>query len=124
MIHVPREEFERLVFEAIDGLPKEFSEKLKDVVIAIEDNPSSQDIGERKLPPGMLLLGLYHGIPLTRKSPFAGMTMPDQITIFQNPIERICQTPQEIITQVRRTVLHEIAHHFGISDKRLRELGY
>jgi len=124
MMRLPREEFERLVAEAIDGLPAEFAEKLDNVEFVVEDYPRPEDYGERGVEPGALLLGLYQGVPLIERSPFATTLMPDQITIFQGNIERICRTREEIVHEVRRTVLHEIAHHFGISDARLRESGY
>jgi len=122
-MHIPRKQFEELVTEAIQGLPEEFLKRLENVAVIVEKSPRSGDYGEGELPPGTLLLGLYQGIPLTQKSIFAPMAFPDQIIIFQHPIERLCRTRQEIVAQVRRTLLHEIAHHFGISEGRLRELG-
>jgi predicted Zn-dependent protease with MMP-like domain len=121
---VPRHEFERLVSTAIEGLPEDFLEKPENVQIVVEDSPTPEDLDHRRLPPGHLLLGLYRGVPLTDRSVFAPFAYPDQITIFQRSVERIAHTPQEVVEEVRRTVLHEIAHHFGISDARLRELGY
>jgi predicted Zn-dependent protease with MMP-like domain len=123
-MQLPRKAFEDLVSQAVAGLPEEFLEKLEDVLIMVEDNPRPEHLAGRKLPPGTLLLGLYQGVPLTHRSPFSPYQMPDRITIFQQPIESICRTKEEIVAQVRRTVLHEIAHYFGISDPRLRELGY
>ena len=123
-MRLPREEFERLVAEAIDGLPAEFAEKLDNVEFVVEDYPGPEDYVERGLKPGSLLLGLYRGVPLIKRSAFATTALPDQITIFQRNIERICRTREQIVEEVRRTVLHEIAHHFGISETRLRELGY
>ncbi|UCH36087.1 MAG: metallopeptidase family protein [Armatimonadota bacterium] len=123
-MRLPRETFEQLVAEAIEGLPDEFADKLDNVEFIIENHPSPDDYDERGVEPGSVLLGLYHGVPLTERSPFSPTMMPDEITIFQRPLEQVCRTPEEIIYQVRRTVLHEIAHHFGISDERLEELGY
>jgi len=116
--------FENLVSKAIAGLPEEFLEKLEDVLIVVEDRPGPEHLEGRKLPPGVRLLGLYQGVPLTHRSLFAPFQIPDRITIFQRPIESISRSQEQIVAQVRRTVLHEIAHHFGISDSRLRELGY
>ncbi len=113
-----------LVSEALDELPAEFAHRLENVEVLVEDEPSPQHLGSRTLEPGHLLLGLYHGVPLTHRSVFSSGMMPERITIFQRPVEAISHTPHEIIENVRRTVLHEIAHHFGISDARLRELGY
>ena len=123
-MRIPRHEFERLVEEAVEGLPEDFLEKLENVQIVVEDSPTPDDLDHRRLPPGHLLLGLYRGVPLTKRSVFAVPALPDRITIFQRSVERIARTPQAIVAEVRRTVLHEIAHHFGISDQRLRELGY
>jgi predicted Zn-dependent protease with MMP-like domain len=123
-MRVPRDTFESLVAEAVEGLPAEFAEKLDNVEFVVEDEPSAQDYEGRSLRPGSLLLGLYHGVPLTKRSSFGINPLPDRITLYQRSIERVCRTPREIIEQVRRTVLHEIAHHFGISEQRLKELGY
>jgi len=123
-MRIPREEFERLVAEAIDGLPQEFAEHLDNVEFIVEDYPKPEDYGERGMHPGEVLLGVYRGVPLTRRSAFGGNVLPDQIKLFQRPIERVCTTPRQIVREVRHTVLHEIAHHLGISDERLTELGY
>jgi len=123
-VRLPRREFERLVSTAIEGLPEDFLGKLENVQIVVEDSPTPEDLDHRRLPPGHLLLGLYRGVPLTNRSVFSPFSYPDQITIFQRSVERIARTPQAVVEEVRRTVLHEIAHHFGISDERLRELGY
>ena len=117
-----RASFERLVAEAIDSLPDDFKTRMNNVAVLVEDYPSSRD--ERRAARGRLLLGLYQGQPLTRRDSRYGMTFPDKITIYQGSIESICRTEAEILEQVRKTVLHEIAHHFGIDDSRLRELGY
>jgi predicted Zn-dependent protease with MMP-like domain len=123
-VRLPREEFERLVAEAIDGLPAEFAGKLDNVEFIVEEHPNPEDYGKLGVRPGRLLLGLYRGVPLTKRSVFGSQLMPDRIIIFQAPIEQLCRTRQQAVEQVRHTVLHEIAHHLGISDKRLRELGY
>jgi predicted Zn-dependent protease with MMP-like domain len=122
MTRMDRARFEQLVAEAIDSLPDDFKSRMNNVAVLVEDYPSPRD--ERRVARGRLLLGLYQGQPLTRRDSRYGMTFPDKITIFQGSIESICRTEEEIRDQVRRTVLHEIAHHFGIDDSRLRELGY
>jgi predicted Zn-dependent protease with MMP-like domain len=106
-------EFEALVRDALDALPADLHDFMSNVAVVVEDEP----------PPGMPLLGLYQGIPLTgRSSAYSGVP-PDKITIYRGPIERIAgPDPERLKEQVRRVVLHEIAHHFGISDERLREL--
>jgi len=122
MPRMDRARFERLVSEAIESLPDDFKARMDNVAVLLEDYPSPRD--ERRMAHGRLLLGLYQGQPLTRRDARYGMTFPDKITIYQGNIEAICRTESEIREQVRRTVLHEIAHHFGIDDSRLRELGY
>ena len=106
-------EFEEVVRAAIDTLPPDLSGVMSNVAIVVEDEP----------PPGMPLLGLYEGIPLTsRTSGYSGVP-PDKITIYRLPLERLYgQDPALLREQIRRVVLHEIAHHFGLSDERLREL--
>jgi predicted Zn-dependent protease with MMP-like domain len=112
VIQVSREEFENLVGEGLDQIPDELARLMDNVVVLVDDYP----------PPGERLLGLYYGVPLTeRGQSYAGM-LPDTIHIYRIPILRMCQTEEEVVEQVRRTVVHEVAHHFGISDDRLHEL--
>lgn len=113
------ERFEELVAEALDSLPKEIIAMMSNVDVVIEDEPSAQKIS--RLARGGTLLGLYEGIPLTDRGHYAGV-LPDKITIFRGPISRSARTPDRIREQVRRTVIHEVAHHFGIDDRRLHEL--
>jgi predicted Zn-dependent protease with MMP-like domain len=113
VITVDPQDFEQMVATAVDMLPAEFSELIKNVAVVVEHGPGQ---------PG--LLGLYQGIPLTsRTTSYAGV-LPDQITIFQRAICAICETREQVIEQVRRTVIHEVGHYFGISDTRLRDLGW
>lgn len=110
-------EFEKLVVEALDSLPKFFKSKLDNVDVVVEDWPTQQ-FGR-----GRLLLGLYQGVPKTRRGAGYTMALPDKITIFKGPIELVSHGDPETIKHVAAdTVQHEIAHHFGISDARLREL--
>lgn len=118
-----RSRFERLVAEAIDSLPEDFREKLDNVAVTVEDSPSPR-VARRHGRGGRLLLGLYEGQPLTSRDSRYGMAFPDRITIFQANLEAICRSDDDIRDEVRKTVLHEIAHHFGIDDERLHELGY
>ena len=112
VINVAREQFEELVGEGLDQIPDELARLMENVVVLVEDFP----------PQGRRLLGLYHGVPLTERGHmYAGM-LPDTITIYRVPILRMCQSEEEVVYQVRRTVVHEVAHHFGISDDRLHEL--
>lgn len=115
------EEFEAIVVEALDSLPPEFGQRLENIEVQIERRPSREQRRDAGLRPGETLYGLYEGVPLTER--FSGdPVLPDLITIFQEPLERDFRTRDELRAQVRRTVLHEIAHFFGISDERLHEL--
>lgn len=107
------QEFERLVRHAIEALPAHFRSRLDNVEIVIEESPGSDR-----------LLGHYHGVPLTDRDGGYSGVLPDKITIYRQPLERRARSPEELAEQVRITVWHEIAHHFGISDERLRELGF
>jgi predicted Zn-dependent protease with MMP-like domain len=120
-VRVDPHRFERLVADALDGLPPELGEALENVAVLVEDWPSSEQRGGRS----GTLLGLYEGIALTRRSPvsYSGV-MPDRITIFQGPISERAHNEHELVDLVRTTVIHEVAHHFGISDERLDELGW
>lgn len=113
--------FEALVLEALDTLPIEFARYLENVEIQIEQRPSREHRHSVRLAPGHTLYGLYQGVPLTERVG-GGPMLPDLITIFQEPLERDFPQPDRLREQVRRTILHEIAHFFGISDQRLREL--
>jgi predicted Zn-dependent protease with MMP-like domain len=113
-----REVFERLVVEALDSLPEDIADAMVNVEVVIEDEPPPEYVGR-----GHTLLGLYHGIPLTKRDHYTNV-MPDKISIYRGPITRIARTPSAIREQVRRTVIHEVAHHFGIDDRRLHELGW
>jgi len=119
-----RSKFEELVAEAVNSLPLEFLERLDNVDVVVEARPTRAQLARASLPAGALLFGLYEGIPLTQRTSHYGLVLPDKITIFQEPIEALYRTPAAIRHQVQRTVVHEIAHHFGISDRRLRELGW
>ena len=113
MIAVSPARFEEMVEAALDGLPERLGRLMSNVAVMVQHEPG---------PPG--LLGLYEGIPLTsRTTGYAGV-LPDRITIYRLAICAVCQTEYDVIDQVRRTVVHEVGHHFGISDARLTELGW
>lgn len=116
------EAFEKLVAEALDSLPEEFAKKMANVALTFEDQPSSQLLKQMKLPPWALLFGLYQGVPQTKRGIYYSAP-PDKITIFKNSILRVSHTREEIRAQVRSTVIHEIGHHFGLSDEELRKAG-
>ncbi|MCB0044450.1 MAG: metallopeptidase family protein [Caldilineaceae bacterium] len=117
--------FEELVSEALDTIPDALWNVIDNVAVTVEEWPTYRQKMSVDLPAGHMLLGLYEGVPLTERGAHYGLAPPDLITIFRGPILRICPPGDEdaIRAQVRRTVLHEIAHHFGISDARLVELG-
>jgi predicted Zn-dependent protease with MMP-like domain len=119
---INRERFDELVAESLDALPDEFAKLLENVEIIVEDTPSSSKRREIGLSPDEEILGLYEGVPLTKRGVHYGLVLPDTITIYRQPIESSCKTESEIKKQVRKTVLHEVAHFFGIDDRRLDEL--
>jgi predicted Zn-dependent protease with MMP-like domain len=109
-----RRRFEALVADALDGLPQWIRERLENVAVVVEDDP----------PHGQpSLLGLYRGIPLTRRGGAYAGVLPDRITLYRRTIEAVSRSDDDLRERVRHTVVHEFAHHFGISDDRLRELG-
>ncbi|HYK32585.1 MAG TPA: metallopeptidase family protein [Streptosporangiaceae bacterium] len=113
MIYVDPERFEYLVASALDSLPEQLGAMMRNVAVTVEHNPGPRG-----------LLGLYQGVPLTsRTSSYAGV-LPDRITIYRQAICAICWSEDEVAEQVRKTVVHEVGHHFGISDERLEELGW
>ena len=123
-MRVPLDDFEGLVEEAIAGLPAEFRRHMENVMVEVERRPSRRLLDEQEVPPGETLLGFYDGVPLTDKSVEDIAEMPERILIFKEPIESCCRTREEIVREVRRTVLHEIGHHFGMDEDELDELGY
>ena len=107
------ERFEEYVQEALDSLPADLRGRVSNVEIVVEDEPA----------PGQRLLGLYQGVPLTRRGSHYGAVLPDKITIYRGPLERLYgREPETLRREVRRVILHELAHHFGISDERLIEI--
>lgn len=116
------EDFEKLVDQAIKELPKEIFEKMENVAIVIEQNPSSGQLRQVGIRYGGLLLGLYQGVPKTKYGRGFGNILPDKITLFQEPIERLAGSKDRVLEVIKNTVFHEIAHHFGFSEKAIREL--
>jgi len=113
VIEVAPGRFEEMVIMALDDLPEDLGRLMRNVAVTVEHDPG---------PPG--LLGLYQGIPLTSRSTYYAGVLPDRITIYRHAICAVCDTEAEVADQVRRTVVHEVAHHFGITDDRLSELGW
>ncbi len=113
MVAMSLEQFEELVADALDGIPAELGAAMENVAVMVDDHS----------PPGRLL-GLYQGVPLTNRGAHYSAVTPDRITIFMATICQTCQTAQEVVEVVRRVVIHEVGHHFGIDDQRLEELGW
>lgn len=111
--------FEELISKALDTLPKEFAKKLDNVSITFQDFPTEYQLKKSKLPKNVLLLGLYEGVPQTKRGIYYSH-IPDKITIFKKAIESIAMTEEEIKEQVKQTVVHEIGHHFGLGDEQLK----
>jgi predicted Zn-dependent protease with MMP-like domain len=115
VLDIPLAQFEDLVAEALDEIPDELARLVENVVFVVEDDSVEE--------PGSLL-GLYEGIPLTERGSWYAGALPDRITIYRTPILAICDTLEDVVDEVHVTVVHEIAHHFGIDDDRLHDLGY
>ena len=119
-----REAFERLVAEAVTLIPARFRTEMRNLALVVEDEPAADLLDEMGIDPPDTLYGLYQGTPLPERHWSQGNNLPDRITIFRLPICRMCRTEQEVIRQVEITVVHEVAHHFGIDDEVLHDLGY
>ncbi len=121
MIKMGRRSFERLVQLALEGLPEEFAARLENVTVVLEDEPDPEELQRMELDSvdnADELLGLYHGVPLIERGS-AYSDLPDRIVIYMGPILRTCGSPQEVAREVRKTVIHEIGHHFGLSDEEM-----
>jgi predicted Zn-dependent protease with MMP-like domain len=119
-----RRVFEELVREAIRELPSEFQSKLKNVAVIVEDYPSEELMEQMDLSPDEALFGLYEGVPLTERGFFDQPLYPDRILIFQKAFEEECDSPEEIKEEVKITIVHEVAHFFGMDDDYLEDIGY
>ena len=119
-----RKAFEKLIDEAIRDLPAEFREKLENVVVIVEDYPSEELVRQLGLSEDDTLFGLYEGVPLTERGFFEQPMHPDRILIFQKAIEDECDSPEEIKQELKTTLVHEVAHFFGIDDEDLEKWGY
>jgi predicted Zn-dependent protease with MMP-like domain len=115
-------DFESLVSETLDSLPSDIAARVENVDVVVEDEPPAHVLAE--LEPGTSLFGLYHGIPLTDRGSSYGNVLPDKISIYRGPITRYWRRPEAIRAQVRKTVIHEIGHYFGMGEDRLHELGW
>jgi predicted Zn-dependent protease with MMP-like domain len=115
-IDMEPEQFDLLVDQALDGIPDELARLVRNVVVLVEDEPPEGEPDD--------LLGLYDGVALTERDSTLAVQLPDRIFIFRGPLLDFCDTEAQLVEEVRITVVHEIAHHFGIDDRRLHELGY
>ena len=117
------EQFEELVAQVVNELPEFFQDRLDNVDVIVEEFPDRHTMRLARARSPYDLLGFYHGVPLTARTTNYGLVPPDKISIYRRPIEIQCRSDEELREMIRRVVLHEIAHHFGISDNRLREIG-
>jgi predicted Zn-dependent protease with MMP-like domain len=117
-----KKKFEALVEEALEDIPEEFKEKLENVTVMVEDRPPREVYEKTGSSPYSLIFGLYHGVPYKHRGPFYGNFPPDVIVIYQESIERIYSSEEEIRNKVVEVVIHEIGHYFGMKDPRLREI--
>jgi len=124
MSRLSRRQFEQIVAEALKGIPAELRGALDNIEVAVEEWPSPEQLADAGLDDDDLLFGFYHGTPLPERSPMTPYSLPDLITIFQGPLEEACESEDELRDEIRRTVVHEIAHYFGFDEDRLAELGY
>lgn len=127
MSFMSRLEFEDIVVSVLDELPTDFAEKLEEgnVGVVVRDRPTPEELRAVGAGWDMTLLGLYQGVPPARRGIHYSLVLPDNISIYKEPIEKLCEeTRSNVAETIRRVVLHEIAHHFDIPDDRLRELGY
>jgi predicted Zn-dependent protease with MMP-like domain len=122
--HVSQGQFARLVERALAELPEPFAQYLEEISIEIRERPTRRQLADLGLKDDELLLGLYHGRPRTERSVLDGPVMPDVIYIFQEDVELVSDSEQQLVNEVRTTVLHEIGHHFGMGEDDLDELGY
>ncbi|MBM3295097.1 MAG: metallopeptidase family protein [Candidatus Aminicenantes bacterium] len=119
MITLSRADFETLVEQAVETLPRRFKDLMKNVAVMVEDFPSPEILRDMGFRSRWDLLGLYHGVPYEHRGSSYGNVPPDVILLFQKPIERICETEEDVGAQIRETVIHEVAHYFGFSEEDL-----
>ena len=121
-----REEFEEAVQLAFDSIPERFRDGIENVAIVVEDEATEIVNRRRGVRQGSLLLGLYEGVPLSRRGPYYGThpVLPDRITLYRIPLERISRSPQHLQDNIRDTLIHEIGHYFGMGEDEIRDAGY
>lgn len=124
MPRLSRAEFEKLVAQAVGSLPPRFLERLENVEVVVEGEPTREDLEHAEIEPGRTLFGLYQGVPQTQRGTWYGSVLPDRIVIYQRPIEAMAHDRREIRKEIRITLMHEIGHHFGLGEDELSEAGY
>jgi predicted Zn-dependent protease with MMP-like domain len=124
MIRVSEEEFHIIMEQAIESIPEDFKNKIENLVFLIEQYPSENDLTRLNISHSSQLLGLYSGIPFTHRNTWYAGTLPDRIILFQQNIEAICNTKEDLSLKIREVVVHEIAHYFGMNEKEIRKAGY
>jgi predicted Zn-dependent protease with MMP-like domain len=122
MYELPVEEFERAVAEAVEALPAEFRERIANLDVGVEDWAAPEDYARTRSPRGSVLLGVYRGIPLSRRGSGYHMALPDRIVVFRGPLQQLAADQSDLAERIVQVVRHEVAHYFGISDERLREI--
>ena len=123
-MNLSTEDFDRIVKRAIERVPDEIRQCLENIIITVRKRPSRQMLKEMGVPPGETLLGLFEGVPLIERSVVEPPLYPDTIFLFQEPLEEMCETAEELEEEIEITVVHEVAHFIGMSEERLAELGY
>lgn len=121
MWSMKREDFTKAVGEALDSLPAEFRRRIRNVAVLVEDLPADQ-VPPKRGRPRTLLLGVFHGVPMTRKSVFGLPGGPDYVVLYQKNIEAVCSSEAEVRHQIRQTVIHELGHYFGMTEEQLRDV--
>ena len=114
------DDFDEMVERAYRRIPARFRRRLENVAIVVEDEPAAGQLAAARVPPGGTLLGLYEGRPMIYRSVFEGFSMPDRITIFQKPHERMAHSPEQLERMVEQTLWHEVAHYFGMNERQVR----
>jgi predicted Zn-dependent protease with MMP-like domain len=117
-----RKEFEEVVVSALKRIPKSLKKKMENIDVVVEDRALRGLLSEMGLQSPFELLGIYQGVPIDRRGFYYGNVLPDKITLFQIPVESMCQTKEEVEEKVKEVVIHEVGHYFGLDDERLREL--
>ena len=121
-MNLTREQFTRLVEEALTEIPKRFRDEMRNVAVVVEDEPSPHVLEDLEVEEGDSLYGLYQGIPLPERSWSHGNTLPDRISIYQRPIEEDCEDREDMIVCIAETVIHEFGHYFGLSEEEIEEI--